>query len=359
MCSIFTLPIGVCNDIDKLLKKFLWNSGGQNVCKHSVAWKDVCMQKCEGGLGIKSLQVKLLWYVISDKNSLWVKWVKTIWLKNNSIWAVEPKNLHSWGWKQILALRDKVRSFVHFKVGNGRKVFFWYDRWIERSPLCNLINYNSLKYDSLAMNMRVADLVMDDRWKWPRGWKNRFKEVLNIQVPKLVKDIDDKAIWINKKGKEKHFSVKEVWKVIKRDAPKDSHSHLFFNCTFARRLWERLKGMAKLGNVSNSWAQVISSIVNIPAKNTIWSIIQRLVLGASVYFIWQERNNRLFGGYSRTEDIVFKLIAETVRYRIMGFKLKCTNDVISAADIWNFPIDKMSRYKVMIDDLLSDPMDID
>ncbi|GJX13339.1 probable L-cysteine desulfhydrase, chloroplastic [Tanacetum coccineum] len=340
--SIFTLPIGVCNDVDKLLKKFLWNSGGQNGCKHSVAWKDVCMQKCDGGLVIK--------------------WVKNTWLKNDSIWAVEPKKLNSWGWKQILALKDKIRSFVHYKVGNGRK---------------------------------VVDLVLEDRWQWPRGSKNRFKEVLNIQVPKLINDVDDKTIWVNKKGKEKVFNVKEVWKGIKRDVAKviwykhvwfsqcmprqsfilwmaikgrlkihdrysrwlniqdmycplckqckDSYNHLFFNYIFSRRIWERLKGMSNLGNVSNSWAQVISSIVIIPAKNTIWNVIQRLVLGASVYFIWQERNNRLFGGYSRIEDIVFKLIVDIVRYMIMRFKLKVTNDVINAADIWNFPIDKTSR----------------
>ncbi|GJV76374.1 hypothetical protein Tco_1507958 [Tanacetum coccineum] len=58
-----------------------------------------------------------------------------------------------------------------------------------------------------------------------------------------------------------------------------------------------------------------------PAKNTIWSVIQRLAFGASVYFIWQERNFRLFGGQSRTEDAVFKITVDSVRYRIIGLKL--------------------------------------
>ncbi|PWA44536.1 RNA-directed DNA polymerase, eukaryota, Reverse transcriptase zinc-binding domain protein [Artemisia annua] len=117
---------------------------------------------------------------------------------------------------------------------------------------------------------------------------------------------------------------------------KDSHSHLFFSCMFTRRLWERLKSMAGLDNISNIWAQNVSGIVNFPAKNTIWNVIQRLVWGASVYFIWQERNMRLFDGHSRTEDQLFKVITEAVKFRIMGLKLKFTPDVLKAAEdlVW-------------------------
>ncbi|GKB43590.1 RNA-directed DNA polymerase, eukaryota, reverse transcriptase zinc-binding domain protein [Tanacetum coccineum] len=145
------------------------------------------LNKSEGGLGIKSMKVwnevlmaKHLWNVIIDKDSIWVRWVRTTWLKNVSIWVVEPKKLNSWGWKQILR--------------NGRKVSFWYDRWNDKSPLCNLINTNHLVYDSLARKIRVADLIFEDRWKLPRGWNVRFGEVFSLHVPKLVQEMEDKAI---------------------------------------------------------------------------------------------------------------------------------------------------------------------
>ena len=140
---------------------------------------------------------------------------------------------------------------------------------------------------------------------------------------------------------------------------KDSHSHLFFSCHFARRLWERLKIMANLGFVSNCWPQVISSIVNIPSKNSIWSVIQRLVWGAAVYHIWQERNVRLFGGYNRTEDELFKSITEAVRFRIMGLQLKVTPDVISSAKVWGFPINNSYKFQSVLNELVNDNMDID
>ena len=137
---------------------------------------------------------------------------------------------------------------------------------------------------------------------------------------------------------------------------KDSHSHLFFSCNFARRLWERLKVMANLENASNTWAQIISSVVNRPANNSIWSVIQRLVLGASVYYVWQERNLRLFGGHSRSVEELLKIVIENIRFRLMGLKLKITPDVIKAAEVWNFPIDKLYKHRRMLDELMKDNM---
>ena len=83
-------------------------------------------EKNEGGLGLKSLHIwnealmaKHLWNVLTDKESIWVKWVKTQWLKDDSVWVVKPNQDTSWCWRQILALRDKINEFVMYKIVNG------------------------------------------------------------------------------------------------------------------------------------------------------------------------------------------------------------------------------------------------
>ena len=119
---------------------------------------------------------------------------------------------------------------------------------------------------------------------------------------------------------------------------KDSHSHLFFVCPFSKILWERLKGLDKLHDLSNTWGEVVFGIVNKPAKNSIWSFIQRLLFGAVVYFIWQERNMRLFGNGGRSIDSVYSKIVETVRFKLMGLIMKQSLDVQNAARIWNLPL---------------------
>lgn len=52
--------------------------------KAKVAWKDVCLPKLEGSLGIKPLflwnkaiMAFHLWSVVTNRQSLWVKWIHT------------------------------------------------------------------------------------------------------------------------------------------------------------------------------------------------------------------------------------------------------------------------------------------
>ncbi|GJZ76382.1 reverse transcriptase zinc-binding domain-containing protein [Tanacetum coccineum] len=198
----------------------------------------------------------------------------------------------------------------------------------------------------------------------PSRWKDRLKDLLDVPVPVLDHDRDDMALWFNKHNEEVRFSVKEAWRVLRTDVPKgrlktqdrisrwfnavnmlcpfckkekDSYSHLFFDCDFAQGVWNRLKVMSKLDDISRVWAQIISDITIRKANNSIWSIIQRLVLGAAVYFIWQERNFRLFRGSIRSAEMVTSMIIDTVRLRLLGLKIKHSCKVLKADVIWNLP----------------------
>ncbi|PWA76510.1 reverse transcriptase zinc-binding domain-containing protein [Artemisia annua] len=134
----------------------------------------------------------------------------------------------------------------------------------------------------------------------------------------------------------------------------DSHSHLFFDCQFSKFLWGKLKIMAKLDNVSDVWAEVISAVCVRNASNSIWSIVQRLVFGAVVYFIWQERNIRLFEGKDRSMNTIFKQITNIVRLRLLSLNIKWSSEVCKVAEIWDLP--GLGRKGAMG---VTDDMDID
>nr|GEZ77203.1 Gag-Pol polyprotein [Tanacetum cinerariifolium] len=63
-------------------------------------------------------------------------------------------------------------------------------------------------------------MIKDNEWDWPIDWDDRCGEVTNVSIPKLVYDLEYKSIWLNKKGMEKMFSVKDVWKAVSNDYPK-------------------------------------------------------------------------------------------------------------------------------------------
>ncbi|GKD46635.1 hypothetical protein Tco_1271280 [Tanacetum coccineum] len=117
--SVFIISKSVIKDINKLLKGFLWCQGELSNGKAKVAWKNVCRPKNEGGLGIKDLgqwnevlMAKHLWNIASMKESLWVKWINVFRLKGERIWDVDCEKNSSYGWKQILSLRNKMRNHI-------------------------------------------------------------------------------------------------------------------------------------------------------------------------------------------------------------------------------------------------------
>lgn len=93
--SVFILPMAIMNDIEKLMRGFLWCQGEMKRGKAKLSWDDVCLPKHEGGLGIKSLHhwnmaliATHICNVLSNKESFWVRWIHTYKLGNRNFWDV-------------------------------------------------------------------------------------------------------------------------------------------------------------------------------------------------------------------------------------------------------------------------------
>lgn len=102
--SVFILSATITLEIEKILRGFLWCQGDMKRGKSKVSWKIVCMQKNEGGLGVKSLSCwnnalmsYHIWSDISNKESLWVKWANEYRLKGRSFWEENLTADASWG----------------------------------------------------------------------------------------------------------------------------------------------------------------------------------------------------------------------------------------------------------------------
>ncbi|KAM2312166.1 hypothetical protein ACFXTH_022597 [Malus domestica] len=54
--SYFKLPIGVCRDIEKVIRNFLWKGSDQCTGMHWISWDRLKKQKRSGGLGFRDIQ---------------------------------------------------------------------------------------------------------------------------------------------------------------------------------------------------------------------------------------------------------------------------------------------------------------
>lgn len=75
---VFKVPISVCNKIDQICCRFLWAKLNNNKSFSLVAQKDICIDKMQGGLGLRkmkhmslALRGKLIWNQAIDLQKEW------------------------------------------------------------------------------------------------------------------------------------------------------------------------------------------------------------------------------------------------------------------------------------------------
>ncbi|KAL0386340.1 UNVERIFIED_CONTAM: hypothetical protein Slati_4561100 [Sesamum latifolium] len=104
--------------------------------------KQVCRPVSEGGLGIRDLHAlnrghmsRHLWRVVTvDRSSIWVDWIFHYRLRNLFVWTISDRT-GSWERRKMVRLRDWLRPFVTYKIGNGSSFSLWHDPWHTLGPL--------------------------------------------------------------------------------------------------------------------------------------------------------------------------------------------------------------------------------
>ncbi|XP_071738847.1 uncharacterized protein [Rutidosis leptorrhynchoides] len=312
--------------------KVLVERGEMKRGKAKVKWDDLCKPKDEGGLGIKrlkywniALMTSHIWRILTNKQTLWVKWIHTYHLANHHFWEVPITATASWSWRKLMRIRP------------------------------------------------IIEVVRDSNWTWPTSWAVSYPQLRQISVPELTVHPDE-VLWSSYNNVKCRFSVARVWEAIRprltavawfrivwfsqciprhaflvwllmgerlktQDKLKsweihnmqlicplcrlypDSHDHLFFECLLARKIWKRMVVSTWLTALEN-WKSICNCMQSSANRNTSSMVVAKLVFGATVYFIWQERNNRLFKKSHRTEVKLLDDIFCTVRLKLMSIKFK-------------------------------------
>ncbi|XP_071715240.1 uncharacterized protein [Rutidosis leptorrhynchoides] len=113
----------------------------------------------------------------------------------------------------------------------------------------------------------------------------------------------------------------------------DSHDHLFSECIYANKVWKKAVAFTCLPMVSN-WKVVCNYLMPTAGRNTVNMVVAKLVFGAVVYAIWQERNNRLFKKFHHSKVKLFEDVFSTVRLKLMSIKFKNSAKVERMKTTW-------------------------
>ncbi|GJW31756.1 hypothetical protein Tco_0051788 [Tanacetum coccineum] len=70
------------------------------------------------------------------------------------------------------------------------------------------------------------------------------------------------------------------------ESQKDTHEHLFFECSFSALVWNSVRHLAGMDHIQPKLNDVVLFLKPMANKRTANNIIGRLILAATSYFIW-------------------------------------------------------------------------
>ncbi|XP_050215029.1 uncharacterized protein LOC126666115 [Mercurialis annua] len=124
-------------------------------CPMLVGCKNICRNFIWHGSNSDKRRGLVKW---EKKPSIWATWVNANKLKRLSFLGVTKLNDCSSSWRQILNIRPKVKILFDYKLGNGRKFFFWFDPWLDGKSIIERFPDLTFKDADVAKNAKVYHL---------------------------------------------------------------------------------------------------------------------------------------------------------------------------------------------------------
>ena len=126
--TCFKLTIGLCHDIEMMIRKFWWGQRGDHCKIHWKKWETLCKPEAIGGLGFRDLckfndamLAKQVWRLVTDTESLFYKVFKTKYFPNGTIFDAKASS-GSYAWKSILRARKVISMGARWQVGDGSQI---------------------------------------------------------------------------------------------------------------------------------------------------------------------------------------------------------------------------------------------
>ncbi|XP_024006538.1 uncharacterized protein LOC112083046 [Eutrema salsugineum] len=283
-------------------------------------------------------------------------------------WDIRSSQSGSWIWRKLLKLRNLARSFLCCSVVSGSRALFWHDDWTDLGPLILLTGANGPRVTGILYSATVADAVCDGVWMLPRG-RHPISVLLRDILPtspEIVHNLDD--IYTSPTSVPNIFSASKTWTALNPvghvvswvssvwfsqaipkhafilwvfcrdrlptrdrlrswglpvsdtcllwDDASESRSHLFFGCNYASQIWSSLLTHRCL-SPPLALDDIVSWVRSASSNHRI-NVICKLVLHASIYEIWKERNARLHSVVSKPAAQVVKDIHAILRRNLAG-----------------------------------------
>ena len=186
--SCFKLPVGLCNDIEVMIRKFWWGQQGDRRKIHWKKWEFLCKPKSKGGLDFRKLGkfnevmlAKQVWRLVYDTDSLFYKVFKAKYFPTGTIFDAKVGS-GLFAWRSILKARKVILLGARWQIGDGSLVKFFKDSWLPGAQSGRVLSPVSVLSEEATMDQLID---RDSRW-----WNSALVDFIFIPFEaQLIKSI--------------------------------------------------------------------------------------------------------------------------------------------------------------------------
>ncbi|XP_048613483.1 uncharacterized protein LOC125587291 [Brassica napus] len=258
-------------------------------------------------------------------------------------------------------MREVVRSFHNKDLGNGRQTSFWFDNWLDRGVLVNVLGERGMVDMGINRSATVEEALQSvrRRRRHKASLLNDIEADLILVKEKLRSEVSDTNIWRRKSGFKPKFSTYETWSLLRSPGvvcdwssgiwftnvtPKfafvtwlavrdrlstmdrivkwdpgavemcvlcknasETRSHLFFECSYSAQVWEYLMKGVLCNDYTSAWSELLI-LINDERMENKKKFCLIYALQATVHALWRERNRIKHEENPMPIEILMKLL---------------------------------------------------
>lgn len=201
--SCFLIPKTLCQEIERILKKFWWSSNKRhNKGMSWLSWSELSVSKQRGGVGFRSLYGfdialigKQCWKLMQEPQSLVARMFKARYYPDSHFLQAKSQAGAGFIWSGMITAKEVLKKGCRWVIGDGKRINAVRDPWLRnKEGFC--VDQST---DYGLSNIPVADLILQDARKWDEGKVSRLfsdedaRLILTSPIP--LNPNEDRVVW--------------------------------------------------------------------------------------------------------------------------------------------------------------------
>lgn len=238
--SVFKLPLGLCEEMQKAIARFWWGNSKDHRPIHWRRWEKMCQAKSRGGMGFRDLSsfnqalvAKQGWRIIQEPNSLVARIMKARYFKHSSFMEAKAGYQPSFIWRSILWGREVTENGLRWRIGNDEQVKVYQSKWLPRPDTFKLISPPKLHSETAVSELINEKHEWDEELIRQNFLRVDAEQITRIPLPRQPNP--DQVVWhYDKKGE---YSVKSGYQLALKMKTPDMASCSEEKQNFWKAIW--------------------------------------------------------------------------------------------------------------------------